>query len=57
MLWYVLRENFKGDAFSKLLNEKNGKSESVGWCTTSTGAESLENAKKIDRPMPLVRRK
>jgi len=39
------------------LVEKNGKFEFVGWFNNFSLAEPLENAKKINRPMTLLRRK
>jgi len=39
------------------LVEKNGKFEFVGWYNNFNLAELLENAKKINRPMTLLRRK
>jgi len=39
------------------LVEKNGKFEFLGWYNSFNLAESLENAKKMNRPMTLLRRK
>jgi hypothetical protein len=39
------------------LVEKNGKFEFLGWYNSFNLAESLEKAKKINRPITLLRRK
>ena len=39
------------------LVEKNGKFEFLGWYNNFNLADSLEKAKKINRPMTLLRRK